>query len=122
MEHPVIRPATSADAEAFFGRPTPISFRGFVALLHGKVVGIGGLNWEAGRLVLFSDMKPEMRRFRKAIAVAIRLLVGYARAQGRPVYAVASPTEPTAEKLLSRLGFRQTGVTGARGPVWMLKE
>jgi hypothetical protein len=100
------RPATSEDAELFYGRAPRFSFKGFVAEYHGDVVGLGGIYYHGDLPVAFTDMAAPMRRDRKACARACRLLTQYFDATGHPVYAVPAPT---SAKLLAKLGFRQTG-------------
>jgi len=109
------RHATTADAKAYYGISAPFSFRGYVAELEGELVGIGGIYYQAGVPVAFSEMRPAMRAHRKAIAKACRMLTQFFNQLGGPVYAVACPTEPTAPYLLAKLGFKPTGVFGDRG-------
>lgn len=109
MPDPVLfRTATQEDALAFYGRPPDYSFRGVVAVLDGRVVGIGGVYRDAGRPIVFTDMKDEMREHRRARAKAVRIMIELA--DRHPiVYAVASPDEPTSGPLLAKLGFEPTG-------------
>lgn len=111
-----IRPATQKDAVQFYdGRRPPFSFRGYVAEKDGVVIGVGGVYYQDGIPVAFSDMKPAMRRHKKVMAKACRILLSLFDQIGGPVYAVACSTEPTAPYLLAKLGFRPTGVFGPQG-------
>ena len=112
---PVIRQATQADAVAFYGEPAKMSFRGFVAELDGEVVGIGGVYYDNGVAIAFSEMRPPMRKHKKAMAKACRMLTRFFDQLGGKVYAVACPTEPTAPQLLKKLGFVPTGLFGRHG-------
>jgi RimJ/RimL family protein N-acetyltransferase len=109
-------PATQELAERYYtGRRPPIGFRGYVALLGGEPVGVGGVHRMGGGFVAFSEMKDSMRQDRRACARATRLLIDFVDNLGCAVYAVADSGEPTSERLLARLGFTGTGVQTAEG-------
>lgn len=110
------REASLADARAYWGRDPEITFRGLVAEdERGDLVGIGGTYWCEGRLILFSEMKPGMRKYRKARARAVRMLLDFAERQSPVCYAVADPNESTSEKLLAKVGFVPTGIQTEAG-------
>lgn len=106
---PNIRTATAQDAAAFFGKAPDYSFRGYVADLEGEIVGIGGVFYYDGLAVAFSEMREPMRKHKKSIVKACRILTELFDKLGGNVYAVACPTEPTAPNLLARLGFVPSG-------------
>lgn len=112
---PTFRQATPTDAVAFYGAPAKMSFRGFVAELDGEVVGIGGVYYDNGVPIAFSEMRPPMRKYKKAMAKACRILTRFFDQLGGRVYAVACSTEPTAPYLLAKLGFKPTGLFGPHG-------
>ena len=112
---PAFRKATAADALAFYGEPAKMSFRGFVAELDGEVVGIGGVYYDNGVPIAFSETRPPMRKHKKAMAKACRILTRFFDQLGGRVYAVACSTEPTAPYLLAKLGFKPTGLFGPHG-------
>lgn len=112
---PTIRPATAADAVAYYGKTPGMSFRGYVAELDGEIVGIGGVYYDNGMPIAFSEMKPPMRSHKKAMAKAVRMFERLFDSLGTKVYAVACATEPTAPYLLAKLGFKPTGVFGKHG-------
>lgn len=119
-----IRRATAQDAQRYYGGAPLMSFRGFVAVEDGEnVVGIGGVyRDDFGRPIVFSQMKPQMRKYLKARAKAARMLVQFAHdVAGSRVYAVADPSEPTAPRLLNKLGFHPTGEMTAMGEL-LVKE
>lgn len=107
-------PATPELAREYYGGPPPFSFRGYVALLDGKPIGIGGIFFN-GHPVAFSEMKDEMCPRTKDKARAVRVLQRLIEAQKSPVYAVA--VEPTSVPLLTKLGFALTGRQEPAGPV-----
>lgn len=92
-------------AERYFEGQPPYSFRGFAAVIGGEPVGIAGVFRAYGRMWAFSGMKEDLRPYRKARVKAVRKLVSLLDSMPCPVYATADPNEPTAEKLLSHLGF-----------------
>jgi hypothetical protein len=106
---PVIVCATQSLARAYWGGDPPFSFRGYVALLNGEVVGVGGAYRMHGRVWLFSGFRPELRPYRKTRAKAVRMLIQLADTYPEPVYAAPDKEEPTAMPLLTKLGFTPTG-------------
>lgn len=105
-EGPAFRVATGEDFEAFYGMPPKHSMRAWVADLGGRPVGIGGVMYLSSDLppVLFSAMKPELRRFPKAIVSGARQLM--AAMSGHYAIARADPAEAHSQKLLTRLGLQ----------------
>lgn len=102
-------PASSALAQAFYGKPWPFSFRGWVCLIEGEPAGICGLYNHDGHPVAFSDIGERFRNRRKAIVRGIHLVRDMIEASPIPVYAKANPDAPTAPAVLAKLGFRPTG-------------
>ena len=100
-----IRAATQKDVEAFYGGKPLKSMRAFVAVLDGQPIGIGGIFREEHMHVVFSEMKPEMRKYKKAI-LKISYLVCDIMKQYNVVYAVASKNEESATRLITHFGFR----------------
>jgi len=111
------RDATREDAIEFFGEQPPYSFKGFVAVEGDKVIGIGGLSFSQGRVTAFSDMKPEMRKYRREMVKTCRRIVEMIKQERRPVFAVAYNKEPTSLKLLVNLGFKPIGMRTDDGEV-----
>ena len=103
------RRAAQADAEAYYkGRPI-VSFRGWVAEQDGSPVAIGGVSYEGGVPMAFSEMTDAFRKSRKDVARGCRILMEMVDNTKGPVYAVADPNEPTASYLLMKLGWLPTG-------------
>lgn len=111
----VFRPATAADAEAYYGKPPPCSFRGIVAIKDGEVAGIGGVYYDGPLRIAFSEFKDSLRSDRRALVKGTRMLMQIVDTIKGPVYAVANKDEPTAANLLARLGWVPTGVQGPHG-------
>jgi len=110
------RAATAQDAELFYGKQPIRTMRGYVAIIDDKPVGIGGVYYESGFMVAFSEMKPEMRSRKKDIARGIRMLTEMYDKLG-PVFAVACKKEPTSYMLLAKLGFAPSGQTIPAGDI-----
>lgn len=106
---PIIRDATAADMRAMFPDHPVLTFKGLVVELDGEVIGIGGVCYQQGHPVAFSDLRDALRNHKKTLAKACRMLVNLFDKIGGRVYAVACPTEPTAPYLLAKLGFAPTG-------------
>lgn len=117
----VIRTATAEDAIAFYGGAAPFSFRGLAVEIGGQVLALMGVYVTEGRRVAFSEMKDAIRSHKKILVRAVHAMVRFLDEQVGPIYAVASPKEPTAPYLLVRTGFKPTGHIGPLGEV-MVRE
>ncbi len=109
------RPATAADAAAYYGRSPGLTFRGYVAVKGDEVLGICGVNYTHGMRVAFSEFKEALRSDRRALAKGVRMTMRIVNQIKGPVYAVADDEEPTSTKLLAKLGWVPTGVHGPHG-------
>jgi hypothetical protein len=120
----LFRPARQEDARAFYGKDPELSFRGYVAELHGEVVGVGGVYYDAGGIPMaFTEMREELAKRKKDCARACRLMVGYIDSLRVPtVYAVADQNIETAPRLLRRLGFIPTGHETERGELLVRRK
>ncbi len=104
---PELRPASKADVEAYYGHPLEHTMRGYVVMLDGKPVALGGIIYRFGMLCAFSEMKEEFRPYKVSIVKFSRKIEGLFN--GVPGVAVANPREPGSERLLRRLGFKHVG-------------
>lgn len=109
MTECVFRRATAEDAAKFYGGLPPLSFRGWIAEMRGEIVAIGGMYYDNGNPIAFSEITDEFRKDKRRIVKGMRLLMAMYEAQPGPVFAVPDPKEPTSEKLLARLGWEPTG-------------
>lgn len=100
------RPATFADLRRFYPDER-CSFRAWVAELDGEPQGIIGLAMTRPHACMFSRFEPELRPHLKSLTVLrlIKKAEAAVRASKAPVLALAEPTEPTAPKMLERIGF-----------------
>lgn len=112
-------PATRDLAERYYGRSPPFTFRGYVAVLEGEPVGVGGIFYHGDMPIAFSEMKDEMRPRLKDRARAVRVLEQQFKGHRSTLYAVQDEREPTSAGLLPRLGFVPTGQAIEYGPLWV---
>lgn len=104
-----IVPATPALVAAFFGKPSPWTFRGHAALIGDKVVGLGGVSIVDGLPIAFTDMTDELRARIKDRARCFRFLEREFQRHAGRLFALCSEDEPTAPRILARLGFKPVG-------------
>ena len=103
MSQPEIRPATAADLAAYYGEPPRRTMRAWVAVLDGKPIAVAGVAYEAGKPhYLFSEMRPEMKRYRKAILRGGRRVLE----DTKGMRLLASCSSPGASRFLVHLGLR----------------
>lgn len=106
---PEIRPATAADLAAFYGTPPARTQRAWVAVLDGRPLAVCGVAYERGKpAFLFSEIRPEMKRYPKTIIRGARMVL--AETAGLGLRAQAS--SPRAARLLGWLGLRYLGSQG----------
>jgi hypothetical protein len=116
----IFRRATQADAERFYSGPPRMSLRGWVAEKNGEIVGIGGVYYANGVPIAFSEITDAFRENKKDVAKGCRILMELISKTRGPVYAVANPDEPTAARLLARLGWEPTGRDSELGE-WLVR-
>lgn len=119
-----IEPAKPEHIVEFYGAPHKRRIRGYVAILEGQVVGVGGLSFERESVLLFSDIKDALRPFKKDIVKGLLILLSLIEKAKFPIFAIANKQEKMAERLLSRLGFIESGHSTDNGkifwrvPIW----
>lgn len=101
------RPATAADVDRYYGARPRQTVKAMILTLDGNPAAIVGLANEGSYWKLFSEYKPEFKRYLQSMATlrAIKkviLMIGDCRL---PVVAVTQPNEPDSPRLLERLGF-----------------
>jgi hypothetical protein len=112
-----ISQATIEDCKRFYGDAPIISMRGYVAKDGDRVLGIAGTYISDGSIVAFSEITDELKRHKRAIVRAMKLLVPMFDAIRAPLYAVAKGEDPVSQYFLIRLGFKPTGYIGQFGEV-----
>ena len=92
----------------YHARPM-LSMRGWVAEREGAIIAIGGVYYEGGVPIAFSEITDDFRKDRRDVAKGCRTLMQMISGIRGPVFAVADPGEPTAGYLLVKLGWKPTG-------------
>jgi hypothetical protein len=103
----VIRPATSADIDAFSSMAGKPSIRAVCMEKDGRIIALGGIAFAKGRWIGFCDLMPEARQHKMHIMRGARRFMAAARKSGvRYIYAAADLDEPRSICWLQSLGFR----------------
>lgn len=104
------RAATAADVKQFYPELTA-SVRAWVCEIDGKAEGIIGIALLRPVACMFSTYREALRPHLRHPAV-LRLIKRAQiamRSMGATVWAAAEPDEPTATRILARLGFNLLG-------------
>jgi hypothetical protein len=114
-----IRAATQKDIESFYGKMPPLTMKGFVVEHAGQIIGIGGIYWNEGKKVLFSEIKSEGKKFKKTMVRVAKRIV----AELNPRYALADGRTANSVKLLEHLGFEPVeGVEYDGSPLFEMRR
>jgi len=114
---PSIVTATRAHLEAIGEHPRGPG-RAYAAVLEGRVLGVCGYYHERGRLILYSSVTPELRRWKKVIVRGARMAMAAASRVRAPVAAMAQKDIPGSGRLLEALGFHQVEGELYWRPTW----
>lgn len=98
--------ASEQDVAANYGAPQDRTVRAVAFKRGAEVLGIAGLYLDGGRMVLFSDMRDEVRAAPRALVKAYRTLLGIAGRTGLAVHAIPDPGIEAAPRFLEHMGFR----------------
>ncbi len=99
-----VRPATAEDI-ALFSDASP-TFRAWVGVVSGKVVGLSGLVRVRGRWFIFCDLTDEAKKYKMTIARNAHRVMDEVRKMGiQFVYARIDENEPRAITWITTLGF-----------------
>lgn len=104
----------------FLGRPLPYRARAYTGLVDGEIKGIGGIAYlPDGTALAFLHLAEGAQRHAVTLhKTAKRLLAEAVRRGTRKIIAQADPHEPTAERWLTRLGFKPVTIDGERVWIW----
>jgi hypothetical protein len=109
MKRLEIIPSTKEHVAVFFNETLRQSFKGITAILDGKVIGIAGLKFDGKRIVLFSDIRDDVRQYKRDIVKVIYMLYGIIKEARYPILALANPNEYLSERILIKMGFKYSG-------------
>jgi hypothetical protein len=123
-----VRQVTRADLELFYEEVRYPTVSGFIAILDGEPVALGGLAYVGGYIVAFFDIRDAARPYKLHLMAKMKSVMDEAKAKHRVIIAVPDENEPTSHKLLRSLGFqpsedytaawkwvRETGADGGAG-------
>jgi hypothetical protein len=109
---PIIRSATSADLDEFYGDDRPsASMRAIVVELDGKVAGVAGLSYHGDQMTAFSVMHDSLKKYPVTIMKAAKRFAAIMNKHGQGALAVASIDEDGSDRFLKHVGFTFIGVT-----------
>lgn len=101
---PSIRPATRADLDRFYPDGLPGTIRALAFDVDNEVACVGGIVW-TDPMQCFSHTTAAGKRYPKLVWRIALQLKEWMSQRSAPVYALADRDEPTAPRLLTRLGF-----------------
>lgn len=103
-----IRPAGTADFEAFYRRPPRWRVKAVVAEDDaGEALGIGGMEFQPTGLCVFMDVARDVEpaAHKRLLLRAARRVLSAAAATRRPIFAIRDPDVPGSETFLTHFGF-----------------
>jgi hypothetical protein len=105
------RYATEQDLRSWFEGAVPTTMRAVVIDDDGRILGVAGIARTDDHMQCFSKITDELRPHKITMGRAAAMIRSMLKDAG-PVWAVCSPTEPTAPHLLKWCGFKhvQEGV------------
>lgn len=99
------RQASAEDLIAFYGEKPKTSMRAIVFFQGDKIVAIGGVKRELGRVVAFSEIKPDANLSKMTIGRGARIVMDMIRTYKVPVWAAAERKGDETAKLIKHFGF-----------------
>lgn len=97
--------ATVDDLVAFYGESPKESTRAIVFYCGDKIVAIGGVKREMGRLVAFSEIKPDANLRKMTIGRMAHIVMEMIRTYRVPIWAAAEHKGADTAKVVRRFGF-----------------
>lgn len=99
------RMATAEDLVAFYGEPPKETTRAIIFLDGDKIVAIGGVKRQQGRLSAFSEIKPDANLSKMTIGRMAQVVMDMIRTYKVPIWAAAEKLGADTGKLVKRYGF-----------------
>jgi N-acetylglutamate synthase-like GNAT family acetyltransferase len=104
--HPVVRPATREDVDAFSSMEGKPTVKAWCGELDGKIIALGGLAFAKGRWFIFLDITDDARPYKMTLMRMAKRVMAEAKAMNiRFIYAWADTNEPKSVEWMARLGF-----------------
>lgn len=117
---PQIVPCTRAHLEELGEQPKGAG-RAYAAVLEGRTLGVCGFYQDGSRLVLYSKVTPELRRWKKVIVRGARMAMAAASQVRAPIAAVAEPEISGSARMLKALGFEHVEDDVYWRPTWRMQ-
>lgn len=99
------RMATLDDLVAFYGAAPREQTRAFIFHAGDKIVAIGGVKRVDGRLVAFSEIKPDANLSKMTIGRMARIVMEMIRTYKVPIWAAAEQKGEDTAKMVKHYGF-----------------
>lgn len=100
------RPATIEDIKSFYNIETiPYSIKALVFFFDGHLSGIGGVRFQHGYYVVFSDILENIKVPRATVLRCGLLVMDMAKKTYKELYAIKDMGLPSANRFLTALGF-----------------
>ena len=100
-----IRRATADDITAFYGVPSRSSCLAWIALWKGQPACLAGISFEGFGMVGFSMMKEGIDAPPITIWRTAKIMLGFIKEKGFPLFAKANDCKHNSAKFLESLGF-----------------
>jgi hypothetical protein len=100
-----VRQVTRADLDLFYEEVKYPTVSGYIAILDGKPVALGGLAYAGGYVVAFFDIRDEARPYKLHLMAKMKSVMDEAKQKHRVIIALPDENEPTSRKLLRTMGF-----------------
>lgn len=113
------RPLTIEDYEVFYNiKSMSFTTRGYAFYLDGALAGIGGIRYENGYFLAFSDIKPDIVVPKATVLRCGLKVMKMIKDMGITVVAVKNKNLEKAGRFLTALGFEHTGTTEANEEIY----
>ena len=97
-------PATHEIVRDFYGHEPLVTMRAVAAVQDGVTLGVGGIFQAGLAWMLFSDMKPELTKDKRAMVKVCRSIRKLIENTRLPVYALADKNIEGSETLINHIG------------------
>lgn len=106
MKQPEIVPANKGHFDDL-GETLQRGGRAIAAVMDGSTIGVAGYYLDNGRLIVFSTITPELRKFKRTIVRGAKIVMGMTLNIHAPAHALAESETKGSETLLRHFGFER---------------
>ena len=100
-------PVTPEILKRFYGEAPQQTVRAIAGVRGEEVLGIAGYFVDRARVVVFSDIPEENRKYRVSIMKGAGILLKMVSKTGMPVHAIPDANIKDADRFLKHLGFKE---------------